>query len=265
MEISTSILYTCMMTLLIFSIYWGIDSSFGFRMLYFFIFTIYTQELFNFFLSLNNFTSVINIFLSSNLYILSLTVLFIIVFVENRGGIKSKRILTLSSILFLIFTALILDVTFFSFLYSILLALFIVYAENRTVSWLYETPDIIKYGLAILFPVCLFFLNPSSASAVYTGLLLGSGIGYLLEQIKIRMIVPKYNIKMGVLATSIGMLGLILIYLINKIIFHDGLFSIVVQYFMLSLWGMLGAPFIFTKWGIYNYIKGHTFPTSSSV
>ena len=131
---------------------------------------------------------------------------------------------------------------------ALLIGSFLVYLANRTQDWIGSMPDLTKLILAIALPMALMFLSP--ISDLYSGLLLGLGLGYLLEQIKIRMVIANQPTK-KLLACVIGLMGVVGIYYIGLLL--PDLF--LVQFLhatLLGVWITLIAPMLFVSLSIYR-------------
>ncbi|HAF66510.1 MAG TPA: hypothetical protein DCG91_01815 [Clostridiales bacterium UBA9857] len=109
---------------------------------------------------------------------------------------------------------------------------------------------------SIIAAAILYLLHPAGDGPLTVGFLLGALIGYRLELLYIQFkeeAAPLQNLIKAVL-------GLAVLFLLKEALkpvvgwLPEG-FSVVVRYCLLGLWATLGAPFVFTKLGLYK--KGH--------
>lgn len=151
---------------------------------------------------------------------------------------------------------LLLGLTFFeanivSIISGILFGIFIVIALYRQQEWMNELLDRDRLLLIIFVPFILWAIHPTQTTSIVCGYILGAGVGYQLEAIKLRMLViGKWYKKF--FALFIGIIGaMIILYLFSRSLSNP--FSLFLCYLTLGLWTYYVAPFIFIKVRIYRY------------
>ncbi|WP_100398742.1 phosphatase PAP2 family protein [Bacillus sp. FJAT-44742] len=111
-------------------------------------------------------------------------------------------------------------------------------------------PAGVHWGLVIAFPFLLTAIFPHSEGLKYAGFLLGAGIGYLLEKQHVQMKIPQNWLKKSI-AFGVGFVGIIALQSGVKIIFPETATYDFIRYGLIGLWGLLGAPYVFVKLGLY--------------
>ncbi|WP_216831732.1 phosphatase PAP2 family protein [Alkalihalobacterium elongatum] len=131
---------------------------------------------------------------------------------------------------------------------AIIIGAFMVYASYRSLDWTGGMPERIKISLWTIIPITLFVLSPDQA--FYSGVLLGAGIGYHLEQTKNRMDV-KAPILKKVIAIVIGLMGIIALQTIGM--YLSG--HVIIEFIYaigIGLWITYIAPIIFVSLQLYR-------------
>ncbi|MDE5412264.1 phosphatase PAP2 family protein [Alkalihalobacterium chitinilyticum] len=160
---------------------------------------------------------------------------------------------------FTIFACLMIALVAFSQLYSgahwpfdvlgaIIIGAFLVYASYRSLDWTGGMPERIKLSLWVIIPVALFVLSPDQA--LFSGVLLGAGIGYHLEQTKNRMDIKVTFIR-RVIAIIIGLMGIISLQTIGLYL-PDQVVIEFIYAIGIGLWITYIAPILFVSLKIYG-------------
>lgn len=108
-----------------------------------------------------------------------------------------------------------------------------------------------KWILSILVPLLIFIFFQKQVGAVYSGLLLGIGVGYLLEQSLVEMKISK-QLSKKVFAFLVGFIGIFVLYYLLGIVLPGQLFYQFIRYSIFGLWVVFIAPVIFVRLGIYK-------------
>ncbi|WP_096201790.1 phosphatase PAP2 family protein [Bacillus sp. FJAT-45350] len=116
----------------------------------------------------------------------------------------------------------------------------------------------LQWVLAIIFPILLVFLFPAEEGYKYAGLLLGAGIGYLLEGKFVKMEISSSLTRKG-FALLIGLGGMFAIQIGLKVIFPEAFIYDFIRYGFIGLWGLFVAPLLFVLLHIYKD-EQKTFP-----
>lgn len=231
-------------------IYWGIHKRIGFHFLYVLIFSMYINELLKSMFMINRPTLTDG---QSDYSFPSGHVQAATTFWGFLIPIISRRWFTLLACLILLFVALErlhsgahwpIDV-----IGAFVIGLFLVFASFRSLEWIGAIPDRIKLLLTIALPVALFILAPKEA--FYTGLLLGSGIGFLLEQWKNRMVISK-QLSHKILACLIGLVGLMILQAGSILLPNQSIF-VLLHAVVMGLWITYFAPMLFVRLNIYAH------------
>lgn len=112
----------------------------------------------------------------------------------------------------------------------------------------------IRMTAAALLPLICLVINQGPDSAQYGALLLGVGVGALLEGKWIGAEMEP-EIWKRVCAVIVGIAGLIALKWLIKWP-HDQILMGIIRDTLIGLWGTLGAPYVFTKCGLYR--RGET-------
>ncbi|WP_051314773.1 phosphatase PAP2 family protein [Alteribacter aurantiacus] len=134
---------------------------------------------------------------------------------------------------------------------GVAVAAFILVVYVKTDRWVVSWPVKMKWIGAIVLPLVLMVIFPSSEGLKYGGFLLGAGIGYLLEARHLNMKIPASWVKRG-LAFIIGLVGLFLIQEGGKVVLGTSLGADGIRYMLIGLWGLLIAPYMFVKIKLYD-------------
>ena len=234
--------------------FWIVQTSLGYRLIYILTMSIFTYYLLQLLHDHHEFSLLFSFFLSPNLLIVTATIIYWMILAE----ITKQRTRIFFTACF--FTVLALTFIFMLPLlhvgYSFLLGSFIIFTANQTEQWLYQAPDLLKLILALTIPLVFFLLVINKETAIFCGFLIGTGIGYQLEQIKVRMVIPT-KIQKKLLSTIIGLTGILVII---GTLFYIKAYSITfifLQSLLLGLWVTWFAPFLFVKLNIFTHVKGH--------
>lgn len=101
--------------------------------------------------------------------------------------------------------------------------------------------------------VILYLLHPTGDGPLTVGFLLGALIGYRLELLYVNF-QEQASLVQNILKMILGLTVLFLLRIVLKpiVAWIPGGLSTVVRYGFLGLWASLGAPFIFTKLGLFE-------------
>ncbi|OIJ10220.1 phosphoesterase PA-phosphatase [Anaerobacillus arseniciselenatis] len=114
--------------------------------------------------------------------------------------------------------------------------------------------------LAVIVPIILVFLFPEEEGFKFAGLLLGAGVGYILESKFVKMEISASFIRKGI-AFMIGLVGMFAIQEGFKFVFPDMFIFDFIRYALIGLWGLFLAPYIFVLFKIYDKEEKGYFPT----
>ncbi|RXI98339.1 phosphatase PAP2 family protein [Anaerobacillus alkaliphilus] len=109
----------------------------------------------------------------------------------------------------------------------------------------------VKWVLAIIVPLLLLFIFPEEEGFKFSGILLGAGVGYLLEGKLVNMKISK-SIGRKILAFVVGIAGMFAIQVGVKEIFPEEFIFDFIRYGLIGLWGLLLAPIVFISLRIYE-------------
>ncbi len=112
-------------------------------------------------------------------------------------------------------------------------------------------PIAIKWALAVVIPLLLVLIFPEEEGFKFSGILLGAGIGYLVEGKFVNMKISK-SIPRRALAFAVGLAGMLAIQVGLKEIFPDEFIFDFIRYGLIGLWGLLLAPIVFVTLKIYE-------------
>lgn len=117
--------------------------------------------------------------------------------------------------------------------------------------WTYrQFPYKIRMTLAVVVPAVMILINTGQTSLGYASLLLGIGVGAVLEE-------HLFNLELGsewwrrLCAVVIGIAGLIALQWLIKWPSDNALLT-VLHYVLVGLWSTLGAPYLFERCGLYH-------------
>lgn len=108
-----------------------------------------------------------------------------------------------------------------------------------------------QWTLAIIFPIVMVVLFHEPEGIKISGILLGAGIGYLLEQDFLRMNLHA-QVWRKAIAYIIGITGLLLIQRGLKLVFPETLLWDFIRYSCIGIWATLIAPYIFVISRLYS-------------
>lgn len=116
-----------------------------------------------------------------------------------------------------------------------------------------------QYILAIIVPIVLVLIFPEEEGFKFAGLLLGAGLGYLLEGKFVKMEISR-SIFRKVIAFVLGLLGMFVIQEGLKLVFPDPLIFDFIRYALIGIWGLYLAPLLFVLLRIYEKEEKIHFP-----
>lgn len=117
--------------------------------------------------------------------------------------------------------------------------------------WSYRRfPFQVQMSLAVAIPVALLVFQTGPTSARYACLLLGIGVGAVVEAKWLRLELPKQWWR-RLFAVVIGIAGLIALQWVIKWPVN-GLIWMFLKESLTGLWGTLGAPYVFERCGLYH-------------
>lgn len=138
---------------------------------------------------------------------------------------------------------------------SILVGGFIIFTFRRSQDWLGGLPEPLLFSFTILLPIFFAILfYPTNEGILYSGILLGSGLGFLLELLKIRFTYVSLTFLKRILVFLIGALGLILIFLVESLINIHPLSTFLFG-FLIGAWICFFVPALFVSLKIYSVQK----------
>lgn len=123
--------------------------------------------------------------------------------------------------------------------------------------WSYRKFDFgVRMTFAVLLPGLLLWQHNDLTSALYAALLLGLGVGALLEERWLGLDIDGLWWK-RLSAALIGIAGMIAVQWLTKALGNTSLpltetGLVVLRGVLLGLWGTLGAPYVFGKSGLYR-------------
>jgi membrane-associated phospholipid phosphatase len=121
--------------------------------------------------------------------------------------------------------------------------------------------DGIKWILAIVVPITLVLVFPEEEGFKFSGILLGAGVGYLLEGKLVNMKISRSIIR-KVVAFAVGIAGMFAIQVGLKEVFPEQYIFDFIRYGFIGFWGLFLAPIIFVTLRIYEKEDKRHFPMS---
>ncbi|MCT8139232.1 phosphatase PAP2 family protein (plasmid) [Anaerobacillus sp. CMMVII] len=109
----------------------------------------------------------------------------------------------------------------------------------------------VKWLLAIIVPILLLLIFPEEEGFKFAGILLGAGIGYLLEGKFVNMEINRSLLRKAG-AFTIGIVGMFAIQVGLKEVFPEEYIFDFIRYGLIGLWGLFLAPIVFVKLRIYE-------------
>jgi membrane-associated phospholipid phosphatase len=132
---------------------------------------------------------------------------------------------------------------------GIILGVISMLLADKIIDFTYKKNDH-RYMLILVVPALLgLAVFPSEDYVKATATVSGLYIGYTLESKYISFITNATLLKQ-VLKVIIGILGIALLKLLIKLLFPDNNIEAFLDYFLLGLWIIAGAPFIFVRLGL---------------
>ena len=131
-------------------------------------------------------------------------------------------------------------------------------AEPKVRAWLVDQRVIMRYALAVLVPLVVWFVNPSEATATPMGAALGLGVGYVLEGQTVRFSVSG-TIWRRILRGVVGLIVILVSYFALGYIFGSFDESMgetmetiwrLVRYAIIGFGGGWFMPWLFVKIGL---------------
>ncbi|MBU9721861.1 phosphatase PAP2 family protein [Bacillus alkalicola] len=247
-------------------VYWCFSKSFGIRLLYVFLFSVYTNA---FLKSIFPITRPIYVEGVNSLYVYSAevgthfphdsfpsghaqgsaTLWGFMAYWINRPAVWVSAGL----LIFLIAVARLFTGVHWplDILAGVAIAAIIITIYHIIVEKIVSLPLKWKLVLAIVVPLIMMVVFRDSEGFSYGGFLLGAGIGFFLEQKYIKMEIPKSWLK----RISAYVIGIIVIFVLQtglKVLFPEMALFDGLRYALIGLWGIFGAPYLFVKTGLYR-------------
>jgi membrane-associated phospholipid phosphatase len=116
---------------------------------------------------------------------------------------------------------------------------------------------LLKWLLLIGVPVVLYVIFPKGETAKIMGVLLGAGVGHMLEESKVRMGIPSGWLN-RIVAMLIGVAGVFLLKSGLKAAFPAGELYDMARYACMGLWVFGIAPWLFVALRLYG-LEGRSF------
>ncbi len=127
-----------------------------------------------------------------------------------------------------------------------------------------KLPKKLHWLLAIFVPIALLIVFTEPEGIKYSGFIFGAGIGYLVEARFVKMVIDKV-IWRKLVAFVFGMIGIIGLQVGLKVIFPEAILFDFIRYCFIGLWGLVGAPYLFVKLGIYRKQSVIKVPIESTI
>lgn len=256
---TSSLLFDFILLLIMLFTLWTWSETLGYKLSYLLFFTLAVNAILHDFQYL--ITSEQIRLMVPDVTMLVLTTLLAILFAESERK-PTKHAFAASIILltfgFLFFS----DLHLLTILFSFALGIFIVYTASYTTIWLHQAPDLTRLGLSVVFPVSLYLLNPTDQMVLYAGVLTGLGLGYQIEQIKVKIVIKKHHTGKKVLAFLVGAVGIsvigVLLSYFSTMTIHLFLYA-----FLGGLWMTWIAPYLFVKLHLHDHMHSHQVPYHS--
>ncbi|GAE24375.1 phosphoesterase [Halalkalibacter wakoensis JCM 9140] len=134
---------------------------------------------------------------------------------------------------------------------GVIIAVFILVISIQLQERISSLPIKVKWILALIIPVMIVSIFPEEEGVKYAGFLLGAGVGYLLEYKTVRMKISK-KLSRKAAAYAIGIIGLFILQIGLKFVFPEMILFDFIRYGLIGIWGLLGAPYVFTALNIYE-------------
>jgi membrane-associated phospholipid phosphatase len=122
----------------------------------------------------------------------------------------------------------------------------------------------IHWILVILTPIILLLIFPEEEGFKFSGILLGAGIGYLLEGKLVNMKISS-SLFRKIAAFAIGIIGMFAIQVGLKGVFPDQYIFDFIRYGFIGVWGLLFAPMVFVSLRIYEKENKKHIPISKTL
>lgn len=144
------------------------------------------------------------------------------------------------------------DISLISLLNALLIGAFIVYAYYRSLDWLSGVPESYLISLAVLLPVFLGgILYPNFSFMFLPGLMLGIGVGIMMELLKIQVDISKLTFYQRIATIFIGSTGILLLIFFNDLIGNITVFDNLIFGCLLGIWMTLIVPMLLVAINIY--------------
>ncbi|QOY34086.1 phosphatase PAP2 family protein [Anaerobacillus isosaccharinicus] len=108
-----------------------------------------------------------------------------------------------------------------------------------------------QWLLVIIAPFIMLLIFPEAEGFKFAGILLGAGIGYLLEGKLVNMKISSSLIR-KVVAFAVGIAGMFAIQVGLKEVFPQEYIFDFIRYGLIGVWGLLLAPIVFVALRIYE-------------
>ncbi|ADH99783.1 hypothetical protein [Salisediminibacterium selenitireducens] len=145
------------------------------------------------------------------------------------------------------------QIPLFSIIGGLFIGGFISYAFFKSQDWMGAMPDPYLLAFAIVIPIAaLFFIYPEMPLVYLPGVMLGAGVGTGLETLKIRMSISSSNLRNKIVASGLGLFGIILGYLLYSLHLFDGPFPSILLGIVTGLWITFFVPYLSVLLGFYG-------------
>ncbi len=247
-------------------VYWCISKSFGIRLVYLFIVSIYINSWLKALFSIQRPVGIEGV---QSLYVSSAEVVshypydsFPSGHAQGSATLWGMIAYQLRNRLFWVFAVFLVASISLSRLYvglhwptdvlaGIFIAAFIIFLAVKLEKWIVQWPEKAKWFGAIALPIVMMLVFPAPEGMKYGGFLLGAGIGYMVEKKYIKMMIVKSVVKKAG-ALVIGLAGLFVIQQGVKMGLGDALLVDALRYALIGLWGLWWAPALFIKCRLYK-------------
>ncbi|MFD1639397.1 phosphatase PAP2 family protein [Evansella tamaricis] len=134
---------------------------------------------------------------------------------------------------------------------GVIIAGFIIYCYHVAEKYIVALEEKWKITLALAVPFLMMAIFRDSEGFSYGGFLLGAGIGYFLEKRFISMKIPSSWLK-RIGAYVFGVLVIFGLQTGLKMLFPESAIFDGLRYAVIGFWGLVGAPYVFVKIGLYK-------------
>lgn len=114
-----------------------------------------------------------------------------------------------------------------------------------------KLPTMVKWIFLFITPLVLIVIFPKEEGMKYAGILLGAGVGYMIQEKFVNMKIDK-QIMRKIIAFIVGIIGTLSLQVGLKVVFPEMAFYDFIRYGVIGLWITLIAPYLFMKLAIYK-------------